>query len=834
MEEIASLVIRVRSEDVNEARRRLDGLGKTSVQTQKLTDGVTASFLRMVGPLLSVGTALAGVNKLKNTVVVFENLEAQLKTATGSAENAAVAFEALKDFATTTPYALEQSVEAFIRLTNLGLTPSERALKAYGNTASAMGKDLIDMANAVGRAVAGEYEPLKSFGVQVRKESDGLAVSFRGTTEKIKNDAKSIEEYFIRLGERNFTGAMQERMKTLGGAISNLGDAWDQMFAQIGKAGAGDLMGDIVRSATSAVENFTAAIASGQVEATIQGLITKFSTLYDSVVEQFYDMGSIFSGLVPSLTGPVGIALDWVLDAFKNMPENVAVLVKAMGANWGLLRDYAKAGAIAVIDIFKAYWGLLIEATKNATTTMGELLKDPLDAQGIMIRYFVKQATTVKEVGTQASQAYDKAIASITTANKDWEKSIVNAMDKRDESIAKSEKELELARKRREEFEKERKIMKALTEFFGDDRLARFAVQGTSGPNLSEQQKNEFESLRDSLGLQESAIERSYVKRSQVIRDNTEKDSALQLELMQQLNDQVQMEYAEAAAKRYSTVQSLQQAVFEAQAQGRLVELESLQMQLEREQEMIRLGNEYRRNLILNDATLTAEEKSKRILEIERRTAEQLKALDAATNARRLQLASDFFGNMSSAAGAFGKKGAKIAQAAAIAQTTIKTYESATSAYASLAGIPYVGPALGAAAAAAAIAAGMANIAAIRSTNYQGNYEYGGMVSAGKFGIAGETGVPEIVRGPAQITSARQSASTLARGQQSGGNTYVNIVNQSDGQVEVTERPTEDGKVVEVLIRKVTREIASGIRTGASEVSKSLESTYSLRRGSAA
>ena len=59
----------------------------------------------------------------------FGILKAGLETATGSLDGANQAFAALQQFAQTTPYSLQQAVDGFTKLVNLGLTPSEEALK---------------------------------------------------------------------------------------------------------------------------------------------------------------------------------------------------------------------------------------------------------------------------------------------------------------------------------------------------------------------------------------------------------------------------------------------------------------------------------------------------------------------------------------------------------------------------------------------------------------------------------------------------------------------------------------------------------------------------------
>ena len=80
--------------------------------------------------------------------------------------------------------------------------------------------------------------------------------------------------------------------------------------------------------------------------------------------------------------------------------------------------------------------------------------------------------------------------------------------------------------------------------------------------------------------------------------------------------------------------------------------------------------------------------------------------IEKATQAAKLDVASQTFGNL---AAIFGEASG-VGKAAAIAQTTIDTYAAAQAAYKSMVGIPVVGPALGAVAAAAAVAGGIANV----------------------------------------------------------------------------------------------------------------------------
>src|SRR5690606_32955527 len=127
----------------------------------------------------------------------FDQMQGQLVTATGSYENAAHAMAALNQFAAQTPYDLEQSVIGFTKLVNLGLTPSERALTSYGNTASAMGKSMEQMIEAVADAATGEFERLKEFGIKSSKEGDRVTFTFRGIKTEVGQNAAEIEKYLM-------------------------------------------------------------------------------------------------------------------------------------------------------------------------------------------------------------------------------------------------------------------------------------------------------------------------------------------------------------------------------------------------------------------------------------------------------------------------------------------------------------------------------------------------------------------------------------------------------------------------------------------------------------
>lgn len=309
---------------------------------KKTMGGVSSSADAMgkavKGAVAAAGAAIAGfgLNKLVDVQREFDKLNAGLITATGSSEKAGEAFNVLQDFAATTPYSLAQAVEGFTKLVNLGLDPSERALQSYGNTASAMGKDLMQMIEAVADASTGEFERLKEFGIKAKAQGDSISIAFQGTTTKIQNNAAAIEEYLIKLGEDKFGDAMALRAKTLDGAISNLGDTWDGLFRTVSGSGIGDAIKDAVLGVSDGIKSLSDAVESGEIPTLLGGISNAFSILSDDAV------GDVKS---------IGRAVGSMMDAIGLGRESIIDDLNAMGNAWSDFRTNVQKSATFVAAV---------------------------------------------------------------------------------------------------------------------------------------------------------------------------------------------------------------------------------------------------------------------------------------------------------------------------------------------------------------------------------------------------------------------------------------------------------------------------------------------------
>ena len=273
------LVISIRA-DVGRLESQLRNIDQQLGNTTRQGNETASAIKSMALQFLSLGAAVEGLKKLTEVNREFGILKAGLETATGSIQGANQAFAALQQFAQTTPYSLQQAVDGFTKLVNLGLTPSEAALQSYGDTSAALGKDLSQMIEAVADAATGEFERLKEFGIKAKNQGDTISFTFRGVTENVKNNATEIENYLIKLGQVNFDGAMKKRMESLDGAISNLSDSFDALFFQIGESGATEILNTNLRRVGDAFNTITAKVK----ELPIGSINDAFQKLGDAVL----------------------------------------------------------------------------------------------------------------------------------------------------------------------------------------------------------------------------------------------------------------------------------------------------------------------------------------------------------------------------------------------------------------------------------------------------------------------------------------------------------------------------------------------------------------------
>ena len=390
------LIISIRA-DMGQLQNQLNAVNAQLLRTQQQGNSAGDAIKGMAVQFLSLGAAIEGLKKLVEVNREFGILKAGLETATGSAQGANDAFIALQDFAKTTPYDLAQATSAFTQLVNLGLTPSERALKSYGDTSAALGKDLKQMVEAVADAATGEFERLKEFGIKSKNQGDTIAFTFKGTTETVKNNAAAIEEYLIKLGEVNFDGAMKKRMDSLDGAIANLGDSWDAFFYQLGQSGATDVLKDSFNAVGDALNEVNAMLSSGEMQGYIEAIGISFSGWTDSVESATQAMTQIIEQWGGDNQDAIGELTEFFKNAFLELPQNIKAFVQLASVEFAAL----------VVDV-EIYGRKIANFLNPMSPTYN--LKENLDASVKVYQESIEAILAERDkVTKQASERKDKA-----------------------------------------------------------------------------------------------------------------------------------------------------------------------------------------------------------------------------------------------------------------------------------------------------------------------------------------------------------------------------------------------------------------------------------------
>lgn len=252
MADLATLRVSVDSREVKAATNDLNALSRASGQAERSAIGLS-NAAKLFGGALAAAGIFGLVTSVAKANAEFQSLNASLKVATGSSAAATAAFNEIRKFAAETPYQLNQTVEAFLKLKNLGLDPSMASLRSYGNTAASMGKGLNQMIEAVADASTMEFERLKEFGIRAKQQKDTVTFTFQGVATTVKKNSEEIQQYLINIGNTKFAGAMDAQMKTLNGRMSNLKDNIDNLYVSLGNAGATNVFSRALDAASNAV-----------------------------------------------------------------------------------------------------------------------------------------------------------------------------------------------------------------------------------------------------------------------------------------------------------------------------------------------------------------------------------------------------------------------------------------------------------------------------------------------------------------------------------------------------------------------------------------------------
>lgn len=205
----------------------------------KVKDNVTglATKLGVLGGVAAYGFKTQFID----VAAEFEKLQTILTTLEGgNVTKAKQAFGWISEFAAKTPYDIKQVSDAFVRLRAYGIDPIQGdTLRVLGDTASSMGKDVMDAVEAIADAVTGENERLKEFGIKAAADGGRIIYSYTDRAGKQRQKAvdagnrKLIQSTLTAIWNEKYAGSMEAQSKTWAGMMSNMGDQWTRFTTAV-------------------------------------------------------------------------------------------------------------------------------------------------------------------------------------------------------------------------------------------------------------------------------------------------------------------------------------------------------------------------------------------------------------------------------------------------------------------------------------------------------------------------------------------------------------------------------------------------------------------------
>jgi len=216
---------------VNNSLKEL-GLVSSSVESKGI------SQLRQGLNSLGVVLGLGGLAKsFFNATTQIEDLEVQFETLLGGVDEAKSRVKELSDFASKTPFQLEEVGKASKTLETLtkGALSTGEGLRLVGDASAIAGESFENLAVHIGRAYDGLQSNRPIGEAMARLQELGLVSGeTRGKIEDLQKQSKGKEAWKILRAELEKTkGGMEKLSQTTTGIVSTIKDRWKQLLRNL-------------------------------------------------------------------------------------------------------------------------------------------------------------------------------------------------------------------------------------------------------------------------------------------------------------------------------------------------------------------------------------------------------------------------------------------------------------------------------------------------------------------------------------------------------------------------------------------------------------------------
>lgn len=326
------------------------GLGRMRASA----DGATSSMntlKRAAAPLLGLLTSLASIRTFKSMIDEADQFERNmLRTqavvrATGQA--AGFTAEQLRRQAQDLARATLQSVEGVEQAQQILLTfrsvsgeTFTRATELAADLATVTGTGLTGAMTQLGKALEDPVQGINA----LRRSGVSFSEEQRTMIESLVESNRLMEAQALVLDElaRQYGGVAQAEAQGYAGAVDSMGQAWQEL--KIAIADAGDFLergAQWIERVTEHMQEFTAVLASGQIDYYLQAIRHQFGMLWQDAQQALHWITELMdeSAQYWGVTGES--AVDFIIAAFKNFGPNVRAFIQIAATEIAALVDRA-------------------------------------------------------------------------------------------------------------------------------------------------------------------------------------------------------------------------------------------------------------------------------------------------------------------------------------------------------------------------------------------------------------------------------------------------------------------------------------------------------------
>lgn len=478
--------------------KNLDTNGKQYVETAKRMRNQNKGLIASLGSLrnrilvytFAIGGAVGSMNKFIQAASGFEDVKTRLVGLTGSVEEAEKAFDTFNQIAATTPFQLQDVVNAGAQLEAFGVN-SQATLSSVTDLAAFMGTTATEAASALGRAFAGgagAADILRERGIlQLIKDSQGIKDLTKITLPQFRQALLSAMVDPV----AGIQGSSKRLSQTFTGAVSNMNDAITRFAARIGSL----MLPSLIKAANSTREFFNSLD------------LQRLAQLTTSITAATVAFVGIRNGIV--ITETVSKAYAATLVLLKTRTVSLTTATALLSGKFALLATIAVAifGGKLLDDILKAN-----NAFSSLNTTTQTLTNSTQQLTNTTQQYIntLSNQTITLGISADAKDRINKILADtvlLTMQNNDVDETRIRIA----QTIFQTEQNLSEALKGKVQIDRE-----AATQGI-------FRMESTEA--LTEAEQGEFNALNRLVGAQIESI----IKGKELISTNNNLATSLNI-----------------------------------------------------------------------------------------------------------------------------------------------------------------------------------------------------------------------------------------------------------------------------------------------------------------